>query len=157
MNREQITEALKSLPAYKYAISRYERHITVPSAGIANYSGMQGGSGAPERFFAMVGKAADMGMTSYRDLLDYENYKRIVEDLEGALDVLTDDERIVIKMKWVHDITLRQISNQRNLSIATVERRHKRALSKLTDALRFTKAKVPYIEMHNRCEELSVS
>lgn len=148
MNREQITETLKAIPAYKYAISRYERHTPVPSAGIANYSGMPGGSGATERFFEMVGKPADMGHTSFRDYLDYTEYKRIVEDVEGALELLTYDERTVINMKWIHDITLRQISNQRNLSITTVERQHKRALAKLTDALRFTKA--VHIEQHDK-------
>lgn len=152
MNREQIIEALKSLPAYKYAISRYERHLNVPSAGIANYSGMPGGSGAPERFFATVGKPADMGAMSFKDYLDYTEYKRVVEDVDGAMELLTDDERIVIKLKWVNDITLRQISDQRNLSIKTVERQHKRALSKLTDALRFTKA--AYIERHEKVKEL---
>ena len=155
MNREQIIEALKSLPAYKYAISRYERHVNVPSAGIANYSGMPGRSGAPERFFAMVGKPADMGKKSFRDYLDYQEYKHLVEDIEGAMDVLTDDERIVIKMKWINDITLRQIADQRNLGIATVERQHKRALSKLTDALRFTKT--VHIERHDKVDELIVS
>jgi RNA polymerase sigma factor (sigma-70 family) len=148
MNREQIIETLKSFQAYKYAISRYERHLVVPSAGIANYSCMPGGSGAPERFFDMVGKAADMGHTSYRDYLDYVEYKRIVEDVSGALEILTDDERIVIRRKWIYDVTLREIADQRGLSAKTVERQHKSALSKLTDALRFTKT--VFIERHER-------
>lgn len=148
MNKEQITKALKSFPSYKYAVSRYERHRSVPSAGIANYSAMPGGSGAPERFFATVGNPADMGHTSYQDHEDYLEYKTIVEDLEGALEVLTEDEQIVIKMKWMKDITLRQIADQRNISLATVDRQHKRALNKLTDALRFTRLKAPHIENH---------
>lgn len=157
MNKEQIIEALKSFPAYKYAVSRYERHVVVPSAGVANYSGMPSGSGAPERFFATVGKPADMGTTSFRDYLEYTDYKRIAEDIEGALEVLTEDELIVIKKKWMQDLTLKQIAELRSSSIATVERQHKRALNKLSDALRFTKAKVPRIETHKEGMELIVS
>jgi predicted DNA-binding protein (UPF0251 family) len=145
IDKDKITELLRNYPSYKYAVRQYENHRPYPQAGIANYSGMPSGSGAPERFFVNPGKPADMGATSFADLLDYEAYRGIVNELEGALATLTEDEQSVVALKWVHDITLKQIAERKGMSIDTVKRLHKRGLAKLTIAMRFTK--VPEI-MH---------
>lgn len=146
MNREQITETLRGYLAYKHAVDMYERHRPTPSAGVANYDAMPGGSGAPERFFAIVGKPADMGFIGWQDQIDYERYKAAVVELEGALGVLTEEEASVIKLKWMHDLDLRLIAERKRYSLITIKRQHKRALDKLGKALRF--AQFPEIESH---------
>ncbi len=142
MYQDKVSEMLKKYPSCKYAVSVYERHKPVPSAGIA----MPSGSGAPERFFAVIGKPADMGNTSYKDYQDYLEYKAFVDELEGAFVTLTDEEQSIIKLKWMQDITLKQIAVRKKFSVETIKRYHKSALSKLSKALRFTK--VPDIEEH---------
>ena len=144
MNREEITETLKCYMAYKHAVNMYERHKAVPSAGIANYTAMPSGSGAPERFFAMVGKAADMGSTSLQDELDYRVYKEAVTELEGAFQVLTEEEYSIIKLKWMQDVQLKDIADRKHCHVETIKSRHKRAINKLGCALRFTR--FPHIE-----------
>lgn len=146
MTREQITETIKRYLAYKHAVNMYERYRPMPSAGIANYSAMPNGSGAPERFFALVGKPADMGHTSLQDELDYRKYKIAVTELEGAFGVLTEEEYSVIKLKWMHDMDLGVIAERKKYSVTTIKRQHKRALDKLVDALRF--AQFPEIEQN---------
>lgn len=146
MNREEIAEALRGYLSYKYAVTMYERHRPSPSAGIANYNPMPSGSGAPERFFAIVGKPADMGHTSMQDELDYHTYRTFVVDLEGAFEVLTEEEYSIIKLKWMQDFTLKQISERKHCGLNTVKRSHKRALEKLHNSLRF--AKLPQIYIH---------
>lgn len=146
MNKNQITEILKRYMSYKHAVNMYERHRPEPSAGVANYTAIPSGSGAPERFFAIVGKPADMGHTSMQDELDYREYKMAVKDLEEALEVLTDDEQSVVKLKWMHDLTLKQIADRKQYSVDTVKRYHRRGMQKLNDALRF--ARFPAIETH---------
>lgn len=142
----KVTEMLKKYQSYKFAVSVYENHKAVPSAGTANYSGMPGGSGAPERFFAIVGKPADMGGTSMKDKIDYLRYKTAVTEIEGAIGILTDEQQSVIKLKWMHDMTLKQIAERKGYSIDTIKKAHRMALRYLTDALRFTK--LPEIESH---------
>lgn len=146
MNREEITETLKGYLAYKHAVNMYERHRPMPAAGIANYTALPSGSGAPERFFAIVGKPADMGHTSMQDELDYRRYKETVIELEGAFAVLTEEEYHVIKLKWMQDVDLGFIAERKGYSVITIKRQHKRALDKLGKALRF--AQFPEIEQH---------
>jgi RNA polymerase sigma factor (sigma-70 family) len=146
VNREEIAEALRGYLSYRYAVTMYERHRPSPSAGIANYTAMPSGSGAPERFFAIVGKPADMGNTSLQDEIDYQSYRNFVVDLEGAFGVLTEEEYSIIKLKWMDDFTLQQISDRKHCSVNTVKRSHKRALEKLHNGLRF--AKLPQIHIH---------
>jgi RNA polymerase sigma factor (sigma-70 family) len=146
MNREEIAEALRGYQSYKYAVTMYDRHRPSPSAGTANYTAMPSGSGAPERFFATVGKQADMGNTSLQDEIDYQIYRTFVVDLEGAFGVLTEEEFSIIKLKWMQDFTLRQIADRKHCSEETIKRRHKRALSKLHNGLRF--AQLPQIHIH---------
>jgi DNA-binding NarL/FixJ family response regulator len=146
MNREEIGEALKGYLSYKYGVAVYESHIPAPSAGIANYNPMPSGSGAPERFFEIVGKQADMGNTSFQDHLDYLDNKRLVTEIEGAFGVLTEEEMSIIKLKWMQDFTLHQIAERKHCSEITIKRHHRMALSKLYNALRFSK--LPQIEAH---------
>lgn len=153
MNREEIAEALRGYLSYRYAVTMYERHRPSPSAGIANYNPMPSGSGAPERFFAIVGKSADMGNTSLQDEIDYQNYKILATDLEGALGVLTEEELSIIKLKWMQDFTLKQIASRKSCSEDTIKRHHKRAFSKLHNALRFSK--LIQIEGHVKLGEVS--
>src|SRR5690606_8279342 len=98
---EKVEKLLKKFRRYTYAEQQYEKHKAIPQAGVADYNGMPSGSGAPEYFFEQVGKMADMGMLSGKDHQDYKEYKKTVEAIEGALDTLNDDERSIVKMKWM--------------------------------------------------------
>lgn len=72
------------------------------------------------------------------DRWDGTRYNRIVNIVKEAVDeVLTDEERTVIKRKYLdqNPITLRQISELLNYERKTIERRHKSALKKLGQAL----------------------
>lgn len=153
MNREEIAEALRCYLSYKYGVSVYESHRPSPSAGIANYSAMPSGSGAPERFFAIVGKPADMGNTTLQDEIDYQDNKRLVTELEGAFGILTEEEYSIIKLKWMQDFTLHQIAERKHCSEITIKRHHKMALNKLYNALRFSK--LPKIEKHVKYDPVS--
>lgn len=137
MQPDKIAELLKNYRAYKYAVNQYERHNPYPSAGVANYDAMPGGSGAPSLFFDRVGKAADMGNTSLADALDYRAYKSAVEAIETAMQVLTEEEHSVVRLKWMDDVTLRMIAQRKYMSEMTVKRIHKRAIASLSKALRF--------------------
>lgn len=139
IDKDRITELLRNYMSYKYAVKQYENHRPYPQAGIANYSSMPSGSGAPERFFQNPGKPADMGATSFADLMDYESYRGIVNELEGALQTLTEEEYSVIKLKWMQDMYLKQIAERKGMSVETIKRIHTRGLSKLMIAMRFTK------------------
>lgn len=136
---QKVEELLKLYPQYKHAVTVYERHKPMPAAGIANYSAMPSGSGAPEFFFDRVGKSADMGRTTFEDLQDYFKYKVIVVEIEGALDTLTDEQQAIIKLRWMKGINLEQIAPIRRCSVRTVKSNHKMALARLNTALRFTK------------------
>lgn len=143
----EVEELLKRYLPYKHAVNVYERHRPMPSAGIANYSGMPGGSGAPERFFALVGKPADMGHTSLSDHSDYLKYKTVVIEIEGALETLTEEQYSVIRLRWMQELTLKQIAIRKHSGLTTIKKQHKSALSRLRDALRFTR--MPEIEIHS--------
>jgi len=134
----KVTQMLKKYPSQKCAVRSYERNRPYPSAGIANYDAMPSGSGAPERFFVNAGRMADMGMTTDKDRADYERYKATCDDIEMALESLTEDEQSVIKLKWFHGVDLKDITKRKPFSYPTVKRLHKSALTKLEDALRFT-------------------
>lgn len=144
MNRENVTELLKNYRNYKYAVNQYERHKGRPAAGVANYSGMSGGSGAQELFFAPNGRMADMGHTSLDDAMDYEQYSEVVKDIDGGLDLLTAEEHSVVRLKWIEGRTLKEIADEKKYSLETVKRNHKRALEKLSICYRFVK--IPGIE-----------
>lgn len=134
----KVEELLKNYLSYRHAVLVYERHKPMPSAGIANYNGMPSGSGAPERFFAIVGKPADMGQTSVEDYQDYVEYKTAVVEIEGALDTLTEEQLAVIKLKWMQDVPLKQIAVRKHCHEVTIKKMHRIAINRLTKALRFT-------------------
>jgi hypothetical protein len=142
----KVEELLKNYLAYRHAVIVYERHKPHPSAGIANYNGMPNGSGAPELFFALIGKPADMGYTTDKDYQDYQRYKVAVVEIEGALETLTEEQYSVIKLKWMHDVTLKQIADRKHAGHTTIKTMHRMAMARLRDALRFTDA--PAIETH---------
>lgn len=140
MNRENVTELLKNYRNYKYAVNQYERHRPRAGAGIANYDGMPSGSGAAELFFAPNSRMADMGHTSFQDELDFQAYKAVIRDIDGGLDMLTDEEHSVVRLKWMEGLSLRDIADRKQYSVETVKRNHKRALEKLGICYRFIKA-----------------
>lgn len=134
----KVEELLKNYLSYRHAVNVYERHKPMPSAGIANYSGMPSGSGAPERFFSIVGKPADMGYTTDEDYQDYVEYKTAVVEIEGALETLTEEQLSVIKLKWMQDVSLKQIAVRKHCHEVTIKKMHRIAINRLTKALRFT-------------------
>jgi len=83
-----------------------------------------------------------MGHTSLSDEQDYQRYERIVEALEGAFETLTEDELSVVKLKWIHDVTLKQIAVRKGHSIDTIKKAHGRGLSKMLIGLRFETAPI---------------
>lgn len=137
MQPSEITELMRKYRAFRYAVTQYEKHNPYPAAGIANYSAMPGGSGAPELFFDRVGKAADMGNTSLADAMDYRAYKSAVEAIDGAMQSLTEEEYSVVRLKWMEDVDLCRIAERKHMAGITVKRIHKRAINQLTTALRF--------------------
>lgn len=144
----RVTELLRNYKSYKYAVAQYVKHKPMAQAGVANYDAMPNGSGAPELFFTLNARLADMGLTSQSDEHDYEQYRRAVNEIEGALETLTDDEQSVIRLKWMSDVTLKDIAKRKSYSVDTIKRWHKSAINKLDISLRFTK--VPEIEHHDK-------
>lgn len=144
MKQENVTELLKKYKTYKFAVNRYETHNPSACAGIANYEGMPSGSGAQELFFALNGRMADMGHTSFQDKLDYMEYKRIVTAIELAMDLLTMDEQYVVKKKWIEGVELRTIAESSHYAYITIRRHHKSGINKLERCLVFDRA--PSIE-----------
>lgn len=134
---EKVEKLLKNLKHYRFAKNNYEKHNPYPQAGIANYDGMPSGSGPPELFFAQQGRMADMGNTSIKDAIDYKQYKEAVDLIEGALDTLTDDERSIVTLKWVHKLSLKEIADRKNMGLTTVKSKHRSALSSLEICFRF--------------------
>lgn len=138
MNHDQITQLLKDYRSYRYAVTQYERHKPYAQAGIANYSAMPNGSGAPELLFAPQGRMADMGKLTLQDQLDYRDYKYIVDAIDGAvMEVLTDDERMVIQRKYLdrNSKTLTLIASEVEKDERTIRRYHKEAFRKLRNSL----------------------
>lgn len=137
MQQSEITELMRKYRAFRYAVNQYEKHHPYPAAGVANYDAMPGGSGAPELFFDRVGKAADMGNTSLADAMDYEAYKSAVEAIDGAMQILTEEEFSIVRLKWMDDVDLYRIAERKHISERTVRTIHRRAINKMNTALRF--------------------
>lgn len=148
MRKEQIQEILKNYRSYRYAVKQYERHKPHPSASIANYDAMPSGSGAPELFFALIGKMADMGNPSYQDWIDYNAYKEFIDEIDGAMDTLSEEEQSVLRLKWMEGVELRKIAERKGCSANTITATHKRALNKMAVCFRFLE--VPQIESVRR-------
>lgn len=152
IDKNKVTELLSNYRSYKAAIVNFERYKPSPSAGVANYSGMPGGSGATELFFDRVGKMADMGFVGALDCYDHDMYTAIVETIEFTVQqVLTDDEHYVIHHKWMdrNPMELCKIAHNKERDERTIRRWHKNALGKL--AISFSCIPVvPHIEnFHN--------
>lgn len=81
-----------------------------------------------------------MGHTSFQDELDFQAYKAVIRDIDGGLDMLTDEEHSVVRLKWMEGLSLRDIADRKQYSVETVKRNHKRALEKLGICYRFIKA-----------------
>ena len=135
--RDKVIELLKLYPSYKYAVRMYETTGWVAISG-TQYSDMPRGGGfgskAPVKFM----------VDSFLDTNDYHTYKRTVELIEGAMDTLMDEERSVIRLKWLGNLTLAQIAMRKWYSERTIQRAHKKGLQKLAICLRFVEA--PEIE-----------
>jgi RNA polymerase sigma factor (sigma-70 family) len=144
MHKDQITEALKNYRSYRYAVSQYERHRPHPSAGSAAYEETFSGSGAPERFFAPNGKMADMGCTTFQDRLDYQAYRTFIDEVDGAMDTLSEDERSILRLKWMDGMNLGDIAERKGCHRDTIASTHKRAINKLAVCFRFLE--VPQLE-----------
>jgi RNA polymerase sigma factor (sigma-70 family) len=139
IDRDKVTELLKNYRSYQYAIRMYETTGWAAIGG-TGYSEL----GMPRN--SSFGPRAPVKFTcdSLADRLDYQQYKRAVEAVDGALKTLNDDEESVIRHKWMDDMTLAQIARRKNYSERTVKRMHKMALTKLAICLRFFD--VPEIE-----------
>lgn len=136
MDRDKVTELLKNYRSYRYAVRMFETTGWVGVSG-TQYSDMPRSSNFGSRAPAKFG-------CSFEDVLDYGRYKAAVDAIEGALDTLTEDERSVIRLKWMEDMTLEMIAGRRECSRDTIKRIHRRALNKLAICLRFVD--VPHIE-----------
>lgn len=140
MTRDQITELLKNYRSYKYAVRNYESNHQ-PDAAIASYEFMPRSPG-----FESSVPRGNMGLT-FQDSIDCQRYRRIVQAIDGAVnDVLSDNERVVIKCKWMNPnrINLNDIAQQKGVHPVTVKRWHKEALKALSIALSFVE-EVPHI------------
>ncbi|MVP00361.1 sigma factor-like helix-turn-helix DNA-binding protein [Paenibacillus lutrae] len=134
MNQNKVTELLKNYRSYRYAISN----------GISPHqqddiSGMPMGGG--------YGSRPPMGFggrgTILSSLMDYQQYRRVVSLIDGAVqEVLDDEENSVIELKYLarNTLTLALIAKRKGLSEKTVGTIHKRALNKLTLAFTFVDA-----------------
>jgi len=139
MDRNKVTELLKNYPYYKYAVRQYEKHQRTPVAAVASYDDMPRSSSFGSKMPTMSDGI------SLQDIADYLAYKHTVDEIEGALDVLTEDERAVIELKWIRNVTLRKIEERRFMGRDYAKKIHRRALEKLAICLRFTD--VPEIEI----------
>lgn len=137
MDKNKVTTLLKRYPSYKYAVRMYETTGWVALTGTV-WSDMPRGGGFGSR--APVKFACD----SLQDVMDYQAYKRAVNAVEGALETLTEDERSVITLKWMHGLTLSVIEERRHMGTGYAKQIHRRALGNLAICLRF--AEVPEIE-----------
>ena len=137
MNKDKVTELLHNYQSYKYAVKMFETTGWVAIAGTQWSDMPRGGSFGPR---APVKFSSD----SLQDVQDYNAYKEAVKALEGALEMLNDEEQSVIRLKWMEGLTLSQIAQRKSYSIDTIKRTHMAAFRKLYICLRFVK--VPEIE-----------
>lgn len=138
-DRDKVTELLKNYRSYRYAVSNgIAPHEPNDTLGMP--MGLDYGPRAPRAF-------GERGNT-IQSAMDYRIYSRAVKMLEGAVeDVLDDDEREIIRLKYIerNTLTLENIADRRHMHKNTATTIHKRALKKLTKALIFVE--VP--EIHN--------
>lgn len=147
MDRDKITELLKNYRLYKLAIRDYERpepqgshnriterYFEASPCRIVAYSDMPMGTGSGSRPPKIT------GLWAWEDNVEYHAFKYAVRRVEDALDLLSDDERSVVTLKWMDDLTLDEVGRRKNYSREWVKKVHRRALSKLCICLRFDEA-----------------
>lgn len=129
MNHNKITELLKNYRSYKYAVQN----------GIAPHDEELPGMPFSSTFGSRIPRLYGRGSWE-KSIMDYRLYSYVVSMIDGAVrDVLTDDERKVIELKYLdrNPITLEKIADRIGCSERTIRRYHKNALKKLTLALGF--------------------
>lgn len=131
MDRDKVTELLKNYRSYKYAVSNgiapHEPNDTLGMPMSFDY-----GPRAPRSF-------GERGNT-LQSAIDYRQYKRAVEAVNGAVDeVLSDDEQKVIKYKYLerNTLTLYQIADRYHMTEDRAKYLHRKALKSLEKALMF--------------------
>lgn len=125
-DREKVIEMLKNYRSYRYAVA----NGIAPYEGDTCFGGSEYGSRMPSLY---------RGNTVQTEQ-DYRSYKRVVQAIDGAVEeVLDNDEQDVIRYKYLerNNLTLEQIADRNKISIRTIKRAHKRALTKLVMSLRF--------------------
>jgi DNA-directed RNA polymerase sigma subunit (sigma70/sigma32) len=131
MNRDKVTELLKNYRSYKYAVSNgIAPHE--PSDTLGMPMGLDYGPRAPKAF-------GERGNT-IQSTMDYRQYKRSVEAVNGAVeDVLSDDEQKVIRYKYLerNTLTLYQIADRFHMTEDRAKYLHRKALKSLEKALMF--------------------
>lgn len=131
MDRDKITELLKNYRSYKYAVSNgIAPFVEDDTAGMPMT--LDYGSRPPR---GLAGRGSTQG-----SLMDYRQYKRVVQAIDGAVsDVLGDEEQKVIRYKYMerNTLTLAQIADSYNMSERRALYLHKKALKALTLALVF--------------------
>ena len=137
--RDKVQELLKNYRSYKYAVSNGiapfvdEDTLGMPMA-------LDFGSRPPR----LMGSRGSLVSST----TDFRKYDRAVRMISGAVeDVLDDDEREVVTLRWMerNTMTLERIAERKRVCERTVRTVHKRALNKLTLALRF----VDVPDIHN--------
>ena len=115
-----------------------ERYFEASPCRIVAYSDMPMGTGSGSRAPSIT------GLWTWEDTSEYNQFKYAVRRVDDALDLLSDDERSVVTLKWMDDLTLDQIGTRKRYSREWVKKVHRRALGKLSICLRFDE--VPSIE-----------
>lgn len=142
--RKKVEELLRNYPLYKHAIQNYE---SIEQDIYSLDPNMKYMIAAPARTTLIsetpIGRGVGSspprlsGGWSYIDLIEYRAYKRAVERVEAALELLNEKERFVIQMKYMKDHTLEQVGRRKGYSREWAKKVHRRAMEKLCTALRF--------------------
>lgn len=141
VDRDKVTKLLKNYRYYRMAVKGYERNTTdelitnkyfsAARCRTTLYSdmpmGMGGGSSAPRL----------TGGWSLDDESEYREYKYIVERIDDALNLLSDEEKSVLVLKWMDGMTLDQIATRKGFSEAWAKKVHRKSINDLALCFRF--------------------
>jgi|SRR5690242_11075651 len=139
MNKDEIVEELKNYRSYKHAVAQYnradeynpDRYMTASPCRVTLYSDMPMGTGSGSRQPLLTG-----GWT-FEDVLEYNWFTYITEQIESAMETLSEDERRVIQLKWMDGVALVNISKRIYFSERKVSYLHTSALNKLHICMKF--------------------
>lgn len=146
IDRNKATELLGNYRYYKFAIRDYENpYINAESlasiteqkyeyaapARVTLFSDMPIGRGSGSRMPTLTGE------WGINDHIQYNAVKYAVQRVDCALDLLSDEERSVITLKWVDELTLQQIADRKRYSRDWAKKIHRKALGKLAKMLMF--------------------